>query len=53
MNFLSVKNKIKIKRFLKERMTETSAGGPVVKSPHFFCKEHEFNPWLGNKDPAS
>ena len=20
---------------------------PVVKSPNFHCREHQFNPWLG------
>ena len=26
--------------------------GPVVKTPCFHCKEHGFDPWLGNEDPA-
>ena len=24
-------------------------GGPVVKTLHFHCKLHSFNPWLGSK----
>ena len=27
-------------------------GSPEVTTPHFHCREHEFNPWLGNQDPA-
>lgn len=23
-------------------------GRPVVTTPHFYCREHEFSPWLGN-----
>ena len=30
----------------------TSSGSPVVKTPRFQCREHRFNPWLGNKDSA-
>ena len=26
-------------------------GGPVVKTLHFHCKGHRFDPWLGNKNP--
>ena len=26
--------------------------GPVVKTPHFHCRRHRFNPWLGNEDPT-
>ena len=26
--------------------------GPVAKTPHFYCRGHGFNPWLGNQDPA-
>ena len=22
-------------------------GGPVVKTPHFHCRGHRFNPWSG------
>ena len=25
--------------------------GPVVKTPHFQCKGHGFDPWSGNYDP--
>ena len=25
-------------------------GSSVVKTPHFQCRGHRFNPWLGNKD---
>ena len=25
-------------------------GGPVVEAPHFHCRGHRFNPWLGNQD---
>ena len=28
------------------------SGGPVVRIPHFHCRAHGFNPWLGNQDPA-
>ena len=24
----------------------------MVKTPHFHCKMHGFNPWSGNEDPA-
>ena len=24
-------------------------GGPAVKAPHFHCRGHRFNPWLGNE----
>ena len=24
----------------------------VVRSPDFHCREHGFNPWLGNEDPT-
>ena len=27
-------------------------GGPVVKTPHFHCGRHGFNPGSGNQDPA-
>ena len=27
-------------------------GGTVVKTPHFHCRGHGFDPWLGNYDPA-
>ena len=27
-------------------------GGPVVKTSHFQCKEHKFDPWLGNWGPT-
>ena len=27
-------------------------GGPVVKTPHFQCKGHRFDPWSGNQDPT-
>ena len=27
-------------------------GGPVVKTPHFHCRGHGFNPWQGSQDPA-
>ena len=27
-------------------------GGPVVKTLHFQCRGHEFDPWLGNWDPT-
>ena len=23
-------------------------GGPVVRTPHFHCREHGFDPWSGN-----
>ena len=23
-------------------------GGPVVKTPHFPCRDHGFDPWLGS-----
>ena len=23
-------------------------GGPVVKTPRFYCREHRFYPWSGN-----
>ena len=25
---------------------------PVVKTPCFQCKQHRFDPWSGNQDPA-
>ena len=27
-------------------------GGPSVKTPHFHCRGHGFDPWLGNWDPT-
>ena len=27
-------------------------GNPVVKTPHFSCREHGFNPWSGREDPV-
>ena len=27
-------------------------GGPMVKTPHFPCKGHKFDPWLGNLNPT-
>ena len=27
-------------------------GGPVVKTLHFHCREHGFDPLLENKDPT-
>ena len=27
-------------------------GCPVVKTLHFQCREHGFNPWSGKKDPT-
>ena len=27
-------------------------GSPVVKAACFHYRGHEFNPWLGNKDPT-
>ena len=23
-------------------------GGPVIRTPHFHCRGHRFNPWSGN-----
>ena len=28
-------------------------GSPAVKTPHFQCRGHGFDPWSGNWDPAS
>ena len=28
------------------------SGGPVVKTLHFCCREHGFDPLLENKDPT-
>ena len=25
------------------------SGGPVVRTPHFHCRRHKFNPWWGTK----
>ena len=27
--------------------------GPVIETPHFQCRSHGFDPWLGNQDPTS
>ena len=27
-------------------------GGPVIKTPDFHCRGHEFDPWSGKQDPA-
>ena len=27
-------------------------GGPAGKTPHFPCKGHKFDPWLGNLNPT-
>ena len=27
-------------------------GGPVVKTLHFHCRGHRFDPWSGNYDPT-
>ena len=29
------------------------SGGPVIRTLTFYCREHRFNPWLGNWDPMS
>ena len=26
-------------------------GGPVIKNPHFQSREHEFDPWSGDRSP--
>ena len=28
-------------------------GGPMVKTPHFHCRGHRFDPWSGSQDPTS
>ena len=28
-------------------------GVPVVRTLWFYCRGHEFNPWLGNEDPTN
>ena len=28
-------------------------GSPVIRTPHFHCRKHRLNPWLGNRDPVS
>ena len=32
--------------------SEDFPGGPEVKTPHFHCRGHRFDPWSGNQDPA-
>ena len=42
LKFYSQKNVFKI----KER---EFPGGPMVRTPHFHCRGHGFNPWLQNQ----
>ena len=28
--------------------TREFSGGPVVRTPHFHCRGHRLDPWLGN-----
>ena len=28
-------------------------GGPTVKTPHFHCRGHRFNPWPGNSKASA
>ena len=35
----------------KEFLQGNLPGGPVVKTLHFQCMGHGFNPWLGNRFP--
>lgn len=32
----------------KSERSKDFPGRPVVKTPHFQCKGHKFDPWLGN-----
>ena len=38
---------------LQEDRSWAFPGGPVVRTPHFHCRGHGFNPWLGTWDSAS
>lgn len=29
--------------------TGECAGGPVIRTPHFYCRGHSLSPWLGTK----
>ena len=31
-----------------KKCVRDSPGGPVVKTPHFHCRGHRFDPWSGN-----
>ena len=33
---------------VKQTLTGDFPGSPVVKTPRFHCREHGFDPWLGN-----
>ena len=38
---------VRLLLFTKGEMREFP-GGPVVRTPHFHCRGHRFNPWSGN-----
>ena len=45
-NILTVK---KVKNVCESEVhLRDSPGGPVVKTPHFHCRGHGFDPWPGN-----
>ena len=37
---------------VKKPVSGEFAGGPVVRTPRFHCREHGFGPWSGNEDPT-
>ena len=39
--------------WLRSSTTGEFPGGPVVRTPCFHCREHRFNPWSGNYNPAN
>ena len=39
--------------WLRSSITGEFPGGPVVRTPCFHCREHRFNPWSGNYNPAN
>ena len=36
--------------WIKKNKTQDFPGSPVVKTPCLHCREHGFNPWLGNEE---
>ena len=47
LHYLYTKSK-QVKKEIKKTIPGDFPGSPVVKTPHFPCKGHGFDPWSGN-----